>query len=53
VLRDELGCDDLEWGRGKAWAFEQAMGAVWYYAKTNKAMSKMGHRTLERITAAM
>jgi aminoglycoside phosphotransferase (APT) family kinase protein len=53
VLRDELGCDDLEWERGKAWAFEQAMGAVWYYAQTNKAMSQMGHRTLERITAAM
>jgi aminoglycoside phosphotransferase (APT) family kinase protein len=52
VLRDELGCDDLEWDRGKAWAFEQAMGAVWYYANTNKAMSQMGHRTLERITAA-
>jgi aminoglycoside phosphotransferase (APT) family kinase protein len=53
VLRDELGCDELEWERGKAWAFEQAMGAVWYYAQTNKAMSQMGHRTLERITAAM
>jgi len=53
VLRDELGCDDLEWDRGKAWAIQQAMGAVWYYAKTNKAMSQMGYRTLERITAAM
>jgi aminoglycoside phosphotransferase (APT) family kinase protein len=52
VLRNELGCDDLQWERGKAWAFEQAMGAVWYYAKTNKARSQMGHRTLERIMAA-
>jgi aminoglycoside phosphotransferase (APT) family kinase protein len=52
ALRDELGCDDLEWERGKAWAFEQAMGAVWYYAQTNKAMSQMGQRTLERIMAA-
>jgi aminoglycoside phosphotransferase (APT) family kinase protein len=52
VLRDELSCDDLEWERGKAWAFEQAMGAVWYYAQTNKAMSQMGRRTLERIAAA-
>jgi aminoglycoside phosphotransferase (APT) family kinase protein len=29
VLRERLACDDLEWQRGKAWAFEQAMGAVW------------------------
>jgi hypothetical protein len=26
VLRDDLDCDDLEWERGKAWAFEQTMG---------------------------
>jgi hypothetical protein len=49
VLRDELRCDDLEWERGKAWAFEQAMGAVWYYVDSNPAMSRMGKRTLERI----
>jgi hypothetical protein len=30
-------------------AFEQAMGAVWYYAHSNPAMSRMGRRTLERI----
>ncbi|MEP6852192.1 MAG: aminoglycoside phosphotransferase family protein [bacterium] len=52
VLRDELGCDDLEWERGMAWAFEQAMGAVWYYVETNPAISLMGRRTLHRITAA-
>ncbi|HXY44119.1 MAG TPA: aminoglycoside phosphotransferase family protein, partial [Acidimicrobiales bacterium] len=51
VFRAELGCDDLEWERSKAWAFEQAMGAVWYYADTNAAMSTMGHRTLGRIVA--
>lgn len=51
VLRGDLGCDDLEWRRGKAWAFEQAMGAVWYYWDTNPAMSQMGRRTLERIIA--
>jgi aminoglycoside phosphotransferase (APT) family kinase protein len=51
VLREDLGCDDLEWERGKAWAFEQAMGAVWYYVETNPAMSRMGQRTLERIMA--
>ncbi len=50
-LRAELGCDDLEWERGKAWAFEQAMGALWYYVETNPPMSRMGRRTLERILA--
>jgi aminoglycoside phosphotransferase (APT) family kinase protein len=49
VFRHELGPDDLEWERGKAWAFEQAMGAVWYYTESNRAMSQMGRRTLERL----
>jgi aminoglycoside phosphotransferase (APT) family kinase protein len=51
VLRDDLECGDLEWERGKAWAFEQSMGVVWYYAESNPAMSLMGRRTLQRITA--
>lgn len=49
VLRDELGSDDLEWERGKAWAFEQSMGAVWYYRDNNPSMSTMGLRTLKRL----
>ncbi|MFH8491305.1 aminoglycoside phosphotransferase family protein [Streptomyces longisporoflavus] len=49
VLRDHLGSDDLEWERGKAWAFIQAMGLVWYYVRSNPAMSRMGRRTLGRI----
>ncbi|MDX2763859.1 aminoglycoside phosphotransferase family protein [Streptomyces europaeiscabiei] len=51
VLRDRLGSDDLEWERGKAWAFVQAMGLVWYYVKSNPAMSRTGRRSLERILA--
>ena len=51
LLREQLSCGDLEWERGKAWAFEQAMGAVWYYVDSNQAMSQMGRRTLARITA--
>lgn len=51
VLRDRLGSDDLEWERGKAWAFVQAMGLVWYYVESNPAMSRMGQRSLERILA--
>ena len=49
LLRNDLDCDDLQWERGKAWAFEQAMGAVWYYAESNPTMSRMGRRTLDRI----
>jgi aminoglycoside phosphotransferase (APT) family kinase protein len=51
ALRDDLRCGDLEWERGQAWAFEQAMGLVWYYADSNPAMSRMGRRTLNRIQA--
>lgn len=51
LLREILSCDELEWERGKAWAFEQAMGAAWYYAQSNPAMSHMGRSTLERILA--
>ena len=51
ALRADLGCGDVEWERGKAWAFEQAMGAVWYYTQSNPAMSRMGYRTLGRIMA--
>ncbi|MFG1694306.1 aminoglycoside phosphotransferase family protein [Nonomuraea sp. NPDC049309] len=50
-LRAALGNDDLEWERGKAWAFQQAMGLVWYYVDSNPPMSLMGRRTLERILA--
>jgi len=50
-LRQGLGCDDLEWQRGKAWAFVQAMGAAWYYRETNQAMSHMGQVTLQRLIA--
>jgi aminoglycoside phosphotransferase (APT) family kinase protein len=52
ALRDDLQCDDLEWERGRAWAFQQAMGLVWYYADSNPAMSRLGRRTLERIQAS-
>jgi aminoglycoside phosphotransferase (APT) family kinase protein len=51
ALRDDLSCGALEWERGRAWAFEQAMGLVWYYADSNPPMSRMGRRTLDRIQA--
>ena len=49
MLHDVLGSDDLEWARGRAWAFEQAMGVVWYYIETNPAMHRMGRTRLRRI----
>lgn len=42
------GSDD-EWERGKGWAFEQAIGAAWYYEETNLDMHEMGMTTLRRL----
>lgn len=50
-LREDLACDDLQWQRGKAWAFQQAIGAAWYYRESNLAMSQMGQVTLSRLMA--
>lgn len=52
IIRTTLGCNDVQWRRGLAWAFEQAMGLVWYYADSNPAMSHWGRRTLDRIMRA-
>lgn len=52
VLREALDIGEEAWERGKAWAFVQALGAVWYYVDTNPAMHTMGHRTLGRIVRA-
>lgn len=52
IFRAELHCDELEWERSKAWAFQQALGAVWYYVDSNSAMHAMGHLTLSRIIAS-
>ena len=49
ALRQALNCGDLEWARGRAWALQQAMGLVWYYAESNPVMSRIGRRTLARI----
>jgi aminoglycoside phosphotransferase (APT) family kinase protein len=51
ALRESLGSDDLEWARGQAWAFQQSMGLVWYYAGSNPVMAGIGRRTLERLMA--
>jgi len=51
LLRRELERSDLQWARGRAWAFEQAAGAYWYYQHTNPEMAEMGKTTLERLMA--
>ena len=52
VFRTALGVEEAEWRRGVAWAFEQAVGLVWYYRTTNPVMSAQGRRTLERLLRA-
>jgi aminoglycoside phosphotransferase (APT) family kinase protein len=52
VLRADLGCGDQQWQRGKAWAFAQAMGLVWYYTTSNPVMAALGRRTLDRLLRA-
>lgn len=51
AFRDDLACGDLEWERGRAWAFVMAIGAGWYYLDSNPAMSNLGRRTIERLCA--
>ena len=53
LLRNHLGCDEAVWQRGRAWAFEQAMGAVWYYVESSPTMSTGCRRILERIVTDM
>lgn len=48
-LRHRLGSSDLEWERGAAWAFVQAIGLVWYYVDTNPTMAELGRSTLRRL----
>ncbi|UKA64926.1 aminoglycoside phosphotransferase family protein [Arthrobacter sp. FW306-04-A] len=49
ILRINLAIGDLEWRRGAAWAYEQAIGLVWYYADSNPTMSALGRSTLNRL----
>lgn len=51
-VRERLACPEVQWLRGAAWAFQQAMGLVWYYADTNPSMSQWGRRTLRRLLEA-
>ena len=50
IVRESLDCGEVQWRRGMAWAFAQAMGLVWYYENSNPVMCSWGRRTLDRIT---
>jgi len=52
-VRRGLGCGDVEWRRGMAWALAQAMGLVWYYRESNPVMSGLGRRTIGRIMSGV
>ena len=51
-FREALACDDATWARGTAWAFEQAIGLVWYYRTSNPGFSAFGRRSLDRLLRA-
>ncbi|PRB15182.1 phosphotransferase [Microbacterium sp. MYb62] len=51
VLRDGVGAGDVEWSRGAAWAFQQAIGLGWYYEESNPPMSMLGVSTVRRLLA--
>lgn len=52
LVRERLDCSELEWERGAAWAFAQAIGLVWYYQSTNPPMAELGRITLGRLLEA-
>ena len=53
LVREALRCSEVQWRRGMAWAFQQSMGLVWYYAETNPVMSQWGRRTLDRLITSL
>jgi len=48
-LRAALGSSDLQWERARAWAFQQAMGLVHYYVRSNPGMHALGLRTMREL----
>lgn len=48
-VRRALDVGDDEWQRGRAWALVQAIGLVWYYVDSNRAMAELGRSTLARV----
>ena len=53
LVHEALGCSEVQWQRGAAWAFQQSVGLVWYYAESNPVMSHWGRRTLSRLITSL
>ncbi len=51
TLREALRIEDLDWLRGAAWAFVQAIGLVWYYRESNPVARDLGRSTMDRLLA--
>ncbi|WP_054311299.1 phosphotransferase [Mesorhizobium sp. 1M-11] len=49
IFFDATQASELERRRSAAWAFQQAMGLVWYYRLTNPTMSALGRSTISRL----
>lgn len=49
IIREGVRADAVTWRRGAAWALQQAMGLVWYYERSNPAMSGLGLTTVRRL----
>jgi len=51
LVRSRLCTTRDEWLRGAAWAFQQAIGLVWYYRLSNSRMSELGRVALQRLVS--
>jgi aminoglycoside phosphotransferase (APT) family kinase protein len=48
-FRDELGCDDASWLRGRGWALYQAVTGLAYYWDTNPGMIRQTSHALAQV----
>jgi len=49
VFRDEVGCDDATWQRGRGWAVSIAAIAIPYYRDSVPAFAERGVRTIDAV----
>ena len=45
VVRARLNPGEVQWRRGMAWAFEQAVGLVWYYEVSKRRSTRPSGRS--------
>ncbi len=51
VFRRELGADDAEWARARAWVVALAAAGISYYRETRPEFAERGVRMLEQVLA--